>query len=281
MNIREIKVINSEGQIYTLATHSHFIHQIGGFGFTDSTAFQRIGSMLKPLSEVIMPDSPTGSIFFPEPNAYQKYYEFARFIRRTPLRLAYNPDGQQEYMIDVRVQALEKADLVEGHTGLNCAVTFVPLSTWYKVVIAINDGQVTEGKVYSYTYDYTYTNSLRQTIMIDSDSDLESPAKITIYGPVEDPVWIHYVNNVQKATGTIDVQIPAGNKLVIDTTTIPYSIQEFTNAGVLVADRYKQADFSTDRFFFLDYGENRISVQHYGANTVTLGVEAHLAYETV
>ena len=281
MNVREIKVINSEGQTYQLTTQSHFIHQIGGFGFTDSTPFQRIGSMLKPLTEVIMPDSPTGSIFFPEPNAYQKYYQFARFIRRTPLHLAYNPSGSQEYRIDVRVQSLEKADMVEGHTGLNCAVTFAPLSSWYKVVDVINNGEVTDGKVYTYVYPYTYTNSLRQTIMIDSDSALQSPAKITIYGAVDNPVWVHYVNNVQKATGTINATIPDGNKLVIDTTEIPYSIKEYTNAGVLVADRYKQADFSTDRFFFLEEGENRISVQHFGAQTVVLGVEAHLSYETV
>ena len=281
MNVRNIKLINSEGQAYMLTTQEHFIHEISGFGFTDQTALQRVGSLLRPLTEVLTPDSPTGFIFFPEPNAYQKYYEFARFIRRTPLRLLYNPNGEQEYMMDVRVQSLEKADLVEGHTGLNCAVTFVPLSAWYREVIAINDGTVGDGKVYNYTYDYMYTDSVRQTIKIDSDSDLESPSRITIYGPVEDPVWVHYVNNVQKATGTIDAEIPAGHKLVIDTTTIPYSIKEFSNEGTLIADRYQQADFSTDRFFFLDYGENRISVQHYGANTVTLGVEAHLSYETV
>lgn len=281
MNVREIKLYDDNGQCYTLTTRSHFIHQIGGFGFQDQTYYQRIGSMFKPLTENILPDSPSGSIFFPEPNAYKKYYDFARFIRKTPLTLAYNPDGSTEFRIDVRVQTLEKADKIEGGSGLNCAVTFYPLSTWYRVVDVINDGTIDGGKVYSFTYPYVYTNSVKQTVLIDSDTAMESPAKITIYGPVENPVWVHYVNNVQRATGTINATIPDGNKLVIDTTMIPYSIKEFTNAGVLVADRYKQADFSTDRFFFLEQGENQISVQHYGANTVMLGVEAHLSYETV
>ena len=57
MNVREIKLVNSEGQMYTLTMQEHFIHSIGGFGFTDQTAFQRVGSMLKPLTELMMMQS--------------------------------------------------------------------------------------------------------------------------------------------------------------------------------------------------------------------------------
>ena len=71
------------------------------------------------------------------------------------------------------------------------------------------------------------------------------------------------------------------HKLVIDSTSIPYSIVEKGVGDDVVADRYQMCDFTTERFFNLQHGINRISVTHEGLNTVNMLVEGKISYETV
>ena len=49
----------------------------------------------------------------------------------------------------------------------------------------------------------------------------------------------------------------------------------------VVADRYQMCDFTTERFFHLQYGSNRISVVHEGLNILNVIVEGRISYETV
>ena len=121
----------------------------------------------------------------------------------------------------------------------------------------------------------------QNTLVIDSDSYEDSPCKITIFGPCLNPVWKHYVDNVLVETGRYEGSIMADHKLVVDATGIPYSITERGAADDIVADRYQLCDFTTERFFHLKYGSNRISVSHDGLNTVKMMVEGKISYETV
>lgn len=82
-------------------------------------------------------------------------------------------------------------------------------------------------------------------------------------------------------TGRYEGLIMADHKLVVDATGIPYSITERGAADDIVADRYQLCDFTTERFFHLKHGSNRISVSHDGLNTVKMMVEGKISYETV
>lgn len=278
--MRSFKVINNYGQAYDLMDKSHFLHGVSGLGFTDNTYLLRVGSIKKALTEDVFPQEPKGEIFFPEPNSYEKYHEFAGFLRNTPLQLIYDPYGV-EYTLPVRVQKIDKTEILTGHVGLACQVVFAPLEPYYVKKYEINDGSIADGKVYNYSYDYTYTNTVAQTVVFDVDSHLDSPTQIIIYGPVENPRWTHYVNNRLTASGQVNVNIPSGHKLIVDCTQVPFSIVEIENDGTFVANRYQQSDFSTDRFIFLQFGQNRISVAQDGVDTVVLAVEARISYETV
>ena len=136
-------------------------------------------------------------------------------------------------------------------------------------------------KTYGYIYDYVYGDFVADTVAIDSDSVTASPCRISIFGPCTQPTWRHYVDGVQVATGYYNGTIPQNHKLVIDTTSSPYSIQEEDIAGNLIADRYELCDFSTERFFFLEYGQNTISVGHGDVDSIRLMVEGYIFYETV
>ena len=83
------------------------------------------------------------------------------------------------------------------------------------------------------------------------------------------------------ATGKVNGNIEKNNKLVIDTTTIPYTIHQYDMNNNLISDMYQLSDFSTYRFMMLGYGKNVISVTQEGAGVVKLSVEAKIEYAAV
>ena len=158
---------------------------------------------------------------------------------------------------------------------------FAAQGLYYKSVNKYSNTLSIGGKIYPYTYDYAYSDVSYNSVEIESDSYEDSPCRITIQGPCINPVWKHYVNNVLYETGAYMGTVSADHKLVIDTTKLPYSITERGAGDDVVADRYQLCDFTTERFFHLQHGANRISVSHEGINTLNVIVEGRISYETV
>ena len=277
--IRKFRLINREGAAYDLNSKQSFFHKVGGLGFRDETGFQKIGTDYYALEEVFSQGEITGNIFFYGKEAYVRYRDFTRFIRMTPLTLEYVTDDT--YRLPVRVGEINKSELMDGGIGLDCEVTLLATGLFYRSVTKYSETVYVGGKIYPYTYPYSYADVSANTLMIDSDSFADSPCKITIYGPCENPVWKHYVNNELYATGAYNGILRADHKLVIDTTKVPYSITEQGVSGEVIADRYQACDFTTKRFILLQNGTNRISLSHDGLNSVDMMVEAKISYETV
>lgn len=277
--MRKFKLINAEGSSFDLNTKAAFFHKVEGFGYRDQTQYEQIGAGFYALEEVFSQGQMTGRILFAGEDPYKKYREFTRFVRAVPLTLVYEMDEQ--FRVPVRLIEIGKAELQKGAKMLDCDVTFLAEGLFYKTVQKHSETVYVGGKVYPYEYTYSYTDISQNTVMIDSDSYEDSPCKITIFGPVENPVWKHYVNNELYETGRYDGIIPDDHKLVIDSTTIPYSITERGVSDEIVADRYQYCDFTTERFFSLQHGANRISVIHDGLKSVDVMVEGKISYETV
>lgn len=279
MNIRRFRLINKNGEGYDLTTRSHFLHTPYGLGFQRETEYQRLGNQYIILNDAFAQAQIQGEVFFPNPGAYTKYYEFVRFCQNAPLYLLYKPAGR-EFIRVVRLSYVEKTELEAG--GLNIQVTFDALTLFYEQVSAFNDKAIAQtGKTFNYKYNYVYSGGALNTVTIQSDSYAESPCTVYIYGACENPVWSHYVNGVLEATGSLVGEIPDGQKLAIDTTEIPYSIKRVDMANQFVADVYGFADFSTERFITLKHGDNTISVQHSGADALTIAIEAQILYASV
>ena len=75
--------------------------------------------------------------------------------------------------------------------------------------------------------------------------------------------------------------IPSGNRLVIDSRSMPQSIIEYDAAGMVVADRYQLCDFSTERFLHVGEGDNRYVLSHNGITDLAAKVEAYIEYEAI
>lgn len=279
MNIRNFRLINNDGKGYNLTTREHFLHDPSGLGYDKETEYQRLGNQYIVLDDAFAQGQVQGEVFFPQPNAYDKYFEFVRFCQNEPIYLLYKP-AEKEYRRQVKLSNVGKEEIANG--GLNVTAVFSCLTLFYEQFSIFGDAsEATGGKTYNYKYDYRYSSMSANTLVLDSDSYAESPCAIYIYGEAVNPVWRHYVNNVLHATGSIRATIEAGQKLKIDTTEIPYSLTRVDMANRFIADVYGEGDFSTERFITLKHGKNTISVSHDTASPLTVAMDARILYASV
>lgn len=277
--MRTFTLLDKDGVSYNLTEKTTaFFYDVEGLGYTRDVEYQQIGDRYESVRDVLAQGVIEGVIRFRQPDAYSKYFRFVQFCQNAPLRLVYTPLTTPYYR-DGTVTSVSKT---EGSDGvLSCTIQFSASSPFYKVLYEYNPGIVEGGKEYSYSYNYTYSNSIAGTVVINSDSYLSCPTKVTIYGYAVNPSWRHYVNNVLVSTGKVNGTIEADHKLVIDTTTVPYSIKQFDLSNNLISDMYQLSDFSTGRFVNLQNGRNLISVAHDGSSLLQLGVEARIEYASV
>ena len=276
---REYYLIDADGATYDLNIKGRSVlHSVGGLGYERRAEYQQIGERFSPVYDVLSQGSVTGIVAFRQPDAYQKYFDFVRFLQNGPLRLmAKTPVGT--FYRRGSVSVVDKAE-----TGpLQCTITFTATTPWYRTVAQSNDGQISGGKIYDYEYDYAYADQIPGTISIRSDSYAApgSPAKLTIFGPVEDPTWRHYVDVELVAEGAVSVEVPADRKLVIDATTIPYQIMQYDLLGNFIADDYQLSDFSTERFLRFRHGMNTVSVAQSGGSAPAIALEAEIEYASI
>lgn len=277
--MRKFRLINGQGGSFDLNGKDSFLYDIKGLGYEDATQYEQIGRGFYPLEEILSQGKIEGKILFGGKNPYGTYREFSRFLRATPLTLVYQID--EVFRIPVRIESLGKTELAYGGAALVSEIILAAQGLFYKSVNKYSNTLSIGGKIYPYTYDYAYSDVSYNSVEIESDSYEDSPCKITIQGPCINPMWKHYVNNMLYETGAYAGTIPSDHKLVIDTTKMPYSITERGAGDDIVADRYQLCDFTTERFFHLQYGNNRICVSHEGINALNVIVEGRISYETV
>lgn len=275
--MREFYLINGKGNRYSLMDVKHWLHAPNNLGAKFNSRYEQIGANFIRTKKITQPDDITGNLLFTGKNKYQDYSDFISFASIEPLTLLYVSD--EEYRASVDISSISKSEIV--NSILTCTINFKRLSRWYKRYYIFNDGNVKDGKIYDYGFNYKYTEMEPETAIVQSDSGYESPTQITIYGPCINPTWKHYLNNDIIGTGSVKANIINGHKLVIDCTSIPYSIREYDSNEQLVNDLYAKADFTERRFMFLKYGKNRIVIDHDGTNILTLALEARVEYETV
>ena len=277
--MRTFKLYNNDGQSYDLTERATGIfYNVQGLGMDYNVDFRRIGERYEIINSALAQSEIQGVVRFFQPHAYAQYFHFAQFAQNAPLYLEYAP----EHGVFTRRGVITSIGKTEGADGMLVAeVTFKAISPWYKRFAETNEGMTSGGKTYDYSYDYTYSNSAAQSITIDCDGRQPCPVIITIHGYALNPTWRHYLNNELVTTGAITGEIEEGNKLVIDTSSMPYTIREYDANDQLVADMYQNSDFSTYRFVTLGYGRNVISVGQSAVNAIRLSVEALIEYATV
>lgn len=280
---RRFKLINANGQEYDLnnVREKGFLHSVKNLGYEDDVDYQRIGDMFRRLRDQKAQMTITGTVRFSYDKGQHKFQDFVNFCQIKPLKLVYLPwDTDFEYLRDGTVT---KVDYQESNT-LSANIEFTCSTLPYRlfdVTVVPDDGQQEGGKIYDYEYNYKYRETIANNAELYIDTAITSPCKITMAGELINPTWRHYVNGKLVSTGRLNYTIPEGYKLVINTMTVPYMIQEVDANNNVVADLYEQSDFSTERFSFLQYGKNRISISDDSNNKVELQVQGMIQYAAV
>lgn len=271
--MRKFKLYNSLGKSYDLNDTNTFFHDPSGFGFESDADYERIGSQFLQTESGLKQPEPSGKIKFSD---YKTYNEFAKFLQNAPLKLEYT--AAETYYMDVNVNKLKKTELET--MGLIVEIEFSGLGPWYLDTIKYMEDSSITGKVYDYNWPYTYADSTQGIIKIESDSEIESPIKITAIGPVYNLMYTHYVNGNPVATGKILCDIPEGHRIQVS-SQLPYSIKELDNMGSEVKNLYQCSDFSTERFLWIKKGTNEIFFSHEGSEDIKVVAEALIYYDTV
>ncbi len=275
-----IKLIlkNRIGESYDLLNSSIITFQLDGLGLSGSSTYVKAGSDYLLADEFMEQRVIEFTAIFHQ-DADATYKAFVIFARKNPLTLVYKNDSG-EYEIHCDLQSISRIDR-KGYQIFGCSVSLICTSNFFQRKSAYNEGRTGEATTYPYTYSYTYSEGVAESVEILSDTVEDSPCKIMIYGPCEDPTWRHYVNGELYAVGTMIGSIPSNRVLVIDSTVIPYSITEQDMDGNLTADRYQSCDFGTERFFFLRNGRNIITVTHTDTGICPIKVEANISYASI
>lgn len=277
--MRTFRLYDNDGNRYNLTSRDRlFFYAIDGLGFEQSAEFQRIEERFALLESHIEQATIEGTIKFWQPEAELQYFNFAQFCQNQPIMMDYN-NNYGTYSRRGIITKIERGD-GDGNELL-IKIQFKAQTPWYKEIIEYNPGTESGGKVYNYSYDYTYLKDGKNTITIDSDSYQSSPVKLVVIGPAINPSWRHYLNGELVTEGKINGIIGPDNRLIVDTTTIPYRIIQVDALGQLVSDLYQQSDFSTYRFVRFGHGRNTVTFSADESNILNVGVEAQIEYATI
>lgn len=277
MSVRKFRMRNSDGREFDLMRRDAFFHDPSGLGFSRSADYQETG--LDWLESDCILDQKTidGQMVF---QGYRQYTEFKQFIAKAPLILCYTP-LDTEYRIKGRVSQLDKGELAEDSRRLICDVTFTASGTWYqeKIYQTVPAGAGT-AKAYSFHYPFRYQAD-RNLLEIWNTGDLPGYIKITMMGPLENPSWSLISAGETVAVGKLHNSIPAGDRLVINSSPAELELALYGADGNRKANLYQDADFDTERFFQIPIGKSYIRVGDDGGGVVQTALEVRANAETV
>lgn len=323
--MRYVKLVNNAGVEYDITTKNALFHNIEGLGFNEDGEYKAIGDVWR-LNSVSLQQSPiTGDMCFGyEADPYQTYNGFAAFVRETPLTFLYFPYGIEDdencFRRRVRVSSLGKGELNE-YGVLDCPIEFMPQTPWYKTVGADTGEKEMDVETPGWVWGGTSEESIPlvfypepkrdeageiiepipddptkrrarfrgeyiSSLQVESDTSKKNPVRLTMYGPIVNPFWSHYVNGDLVSSGGFsssnNVSVAEGEKLVIDNTDGEYSIKVFrADTNEFLRNVYRLRNFNLPCFFYMQRGTNQFVISASDGRVNRITVEGHAYYDTV
>lgn len=183
--MREIKLVNNEGEEFDLTRPDACLQDISGIGMEIEFETVRIGQCDVVVDEQPQYNPVSGMIPFMD---MEPYTEFLQFIAKRPITLAYKPKNVW-YFTSVRVSVMEKEEITPVDEYAETDVDFYRLGPWYSTLRIEPYSDTTAAKRYTYTYPYRYVDSTAPGILLQNPSGQDSPCTIEIYGPARNPRW--------------------------------------------------------------------------------------------
>lgn len=278
--MRTHKLINADGEIYNLTDIDVLFHTTEGYGFEAGHTYYQIGSRYVPIEKKMNQKSVSGQIIFYGESPYVQYLNFTRFIDTESLVLEYSTEAGV-FQKDVVVGTLDKGE-IDRAGALTVKIEFNSITPWYKKMIMVSKitPNASSKPTFPIHWSHKWPSENEMKIQIESDSSIPSPCKLIIHGPIKQPKWWHYADNEYQSRGFVDYNVKANERLVIDTTSDPYSMNVINNNGDII-DVYQLSDFDMERFIHLKKGMNTITVSSNNLDKVDIELEGYIYYDTV
>lgn len=278
--MRLFKLINSQGETFDLMRKDAFFSNPGGLGLDREINTVQVGGEYTVLESKSKQKLITGTMVF---NSYENYSELVEFIKKSPLRLGYNPLGTWRFA-DCDVQTLTKGEMEHDRKRIYCDINFLCYSSWYITKYASTTIRTIEEyedrKEYQYTYPYAYRSSYNGQMELVVSED-EAPLKITINGPCSNPAYAVKQAERVIGKGQFYLELTDKEKLVIDANPRTMEASVYSLSGDFIRDVYGASNFTTERFLYLPRGKNTITISRTGTVDVLAVAEVKDYEESV
>lgn len=204
----------------------------------------------------------------------------------------YDAFDYQKYYRDVRISKIDKTEL-DKYGTLEIDITFKCLSPWMAPFRVFLQNAIDPSDPFTWpehhsgsaekseTWNITWGATSKMGLSMTSDSNVLSPCIIRVNGPLTNPRWSLYVNDILVSDGLCRVSIPEDQYLIISSYEDEFSIGIYGADGSFINDVYNQCDFSKELFVFLRNGENLIQISDDGGNYTYVVLEGSIYYESV
>lgn len=249
--MRQFKLKNGNGESFNLMRKDAFLSDPAGLGFGSELELSQMGSTWLLTKNTQERPEPTGQMVFA---GYAQYEEFTLFLAAGNLQLGYKPLNTWLWL--PCIVNLGKSE-IEQTRRLLCDITFQGIGPWAERESYAQPGQEAYGLGYPRRYNYSYGKGNPGTIHIKNGTK-ESPFKLHLFGPAQNPAWKVYQHGKIIGTGRVITTLSAGRKLVVNSDPAHMEIAEYTTDGKYIGNRYGRSDWATQRILMLPAGESNI-----------------------
>ncbi|MDL2324066.1 hypothetical protein LJC61_02790 [Ruminococcaceae bacterium OttesenSCG-928-A16] len=277
--MRKFKLINSAGREFNLMRTDAFFAHPDGLGISRETSFLQAGENFIKTMDTGSQKRPSGEMVF---KAYAQYMEFVKFCSDAPLKLCYNA-GADWWYLDCDISYLGKTEIEPATNRLICPIDFAAYGVWYnKVTIAKTGSSQSAAKKYRYKYPYTYADGASGAVAIESNNTMDSPCRLYIYGPCQNPRWTLSQKGKVVSTGKAFVKVGADEFLSVNSKGDVMEMALYDRATLSYRQNiYGLSDFSTQRFIYIPNGRSVLTFSHDGTSAIEAIVEVSYIAETV
>ena len=242
--VREFKLLNEKGQIYSLMDIKNYclLTEPNGLGYSYSTEYEQLGNTFLENLRRLEQGKIDGVVNFLN---YDNYKKFIDFIEKSEsLKFSYKipfKEGIKEYLKDVNIQAITKTQkLINGI--LSETVNFDCISLWYEKVTAIYAIEPKTNEMrWDFKWDSTFYDYDTRSQDFVNEGHVEAPILLEINGNTENPKIELYVEGELKQSVSFAVEIQEDEKLLYSTKEADFYIMK-QNVDGTKEDLYKYND---------------------------------------
>ncbi len=232
--VREFKLINEEGQEYSLMDiHNHcLLTEPAGLGYSYTTEYEQLGNTFITNLRRLEKGQISGVANFKN---YDNFKDFIDFVENSEklkfyYKIPYKDGTSKVYFKDIEIQSMTKTD--KRTNVLSETVAFDCLSLWYEEkTITYKIESMDDEMVWDFYWDAVFNDSNSTSIPYKNEGHTEAPIILNMEGPISKPRIEVYIENILYQKVEIDINISEHEKLIYNSRENEFEITRVKTDG--------------------------------------------------